>query len=588
MANTVNKRKKIAYSFIIGDLFHYGHLRLLEKAKISSDYHICGVINDHVAKNWQSPVICSFEERKKVIEKIIHVDEIMIQNSMDPTENLIKIHKKYPHAKIILFQSHQKWGYMPGVDYIKQIGGEIVRPDFYPGLSREVIIKEFFKSVAGSSSRKFKTNSLSNLRIGDVKFFSKHFSSKANTLRNLKPLLKKSLIEKEFIFTVAQWEEKKEEIVKQIKSIYEDRKIVVRSSSMNEDKWEYSQAGYYESILNVNSKNSDEINRAVSKVISSYEMKNDFSKNNQVLIQKQTEDVILSGVIFTRQIETNTPYYLINYDDSSGKTYTVTAGIENKKIELLRDVQFEQINPIWKKLINAIREIESFLSGLVLDIEFAINQEKKIIIFQVRPLAANSKFFSIDDDIIKERVLINQKKYVGLLKNRNIILNELILSDMAFWNPAELIGDRPNYLDYSLFNHLIMKSSWNEALRPLGYTKVNSGLMVLLSNKPYVNVHNSFLGLLPAQLPRKLKIELINFYNKKLKERPELHDKVEFEIVHNCYEYQFDKKAEELLKNGFNKNEINILKKSLIHLTNNIYENFNKNITKKTISLLVP
>ena len=48
---------------------------------------------------------------------------------------------------------------------------------------------------------------------------------------------------------------------------------------------------------------------------------------------------------------------------------------------------------------------------------------------------------------------------------------------MAFWNPAELIGDRPNYLDYSLFNHLLMKENWNKALVNLGYSKVNACLL---------------------------------------------------------------------------------------------------------------
>ena len=40
-----NYDKKISYSFVIADLFHYGHLRVLEKAKKMSDHHICGVLS---------------------------------------------------------------------------------------------------------------------------------------------------------------------------------------------------------------------------------------------------------------------------------------------------------------------------------------------------------------------------------------------------------------------------------------------------------------------------------------------------------------------------------------------------------------
>ena len=56
-----------------------------------SDFHICGVISDSPATDWQSPLICNFFERKSVIEKIEYVDEVVKQNSLDPSENLKKI-----------------------------------------------------------------------------------------------------------------------------------------------------------------------------------------------------------------------------------------------------------------------------------------------------------------------------------------------------------------------------------------------------------------------------------------------------------------------------------------------------------------
>ena len=40
------------------------------------------------------------------------------------------------------------------------------------------------------------------------------------------------------------------------------------------------------------------------------------------MIQK----TIVSGVIFTNEINKGAPYYVINYDDVSGKTDTVTSG----------------------------------------------------------------------------------------------------------------------------------------------------------------------------------------------------------------------------------------------------------------------
>ena len=78
-------------------------------------------------------------------------------------------------------------------------------------------------------------------------------------------------------------------------------------------------------------------------------------------------------------METNTPYYLINYDDSSNKTDTVTSGFANKKIEILKTTNLKMIPSKWKNLIEAVKEIENFSQEL-LDIEFAV-QSGEVVIF---------------------------------------------------------------------------------------------------------------------------------------------------------------------------------------------------------------
>ena len=64
----------------------------------------------------------------------------------------------------------------------------------------------------------------------------------------------------------------------------------------------------------------------------------------------------------------------------------------------------------------------------------------------------------------------------------------------------------------------------------------------------------------------------------KLRKNPELQDKVEFDILHTCYDLRFKERSKEFLENGFNEKEIDELKSALINLTNNLVVNYKKNI----------
>lgn len=574
---------KIAYSHMIGDLFNFGHLKSLEKARTASDLHVCGVITDEVARKWTSPLVCSYEERKAVIERVEYVDEAWRQDSLDPTDNLVRLHLKYPDAKILLMQSHHLWQGSLGTEFIEKIGGEIVRTDFYQSLSRDYMVKvfySFFMAQKGQSSQSF-----ADLRVADVSFFKEPFSTKANTLQNLRKVLKNAEIEKLFVFTVLQWKTSERHIVAGIVERFGAKRIVIRSSSLAEDALESSNAGHFHSELDVDASDGKAVALAIEKVAASYRIASTSSDQDQILIQEQTKDVALSGVVFTRNLETNTPYYLINYDDVSCRTDTVTSGAAGGKLEIFRGTSLRYLGRKWRTLLAAVHEIEAFFQGISLDIEFAIRADNSVVIFQVRPLAANSKFYSLSDDRLLERIERCRSWYQCLAAESTADEQCLLLSDMAFWNPAELIGDRPGYLAYSLFNHLIMKGPWNAALLPLGYAQVDGGLMVRVANKPYVHVAKAFHSLLPATLPQALTERLVRYYLKKLQRHPELHDKVEFEIVHNCYTFDLGRQLADLRRHGFTKTEIGVLSEALKHQTIEILSNISATVRDDSLAI---
>ena len=99
------------------------------------------------------------------------------------------------------------------------------------------------------------------------------FNSKANILKFLQKKIKKSKIEKIFDFTVDEWENNQEIILNYISKEFKS-KIIVRSSAKGEDSKHNSEAGSYESVLNIHSKSKTNVESAVTKIISSYHKKN--------------------------------------------------------------------------------------------------------------------------------------------------------------------------------------------------------------------------------------------------------------------------------------------------------------------------
>ncbi len=556
----MKKKKIIAYTNIIGDLFHYGHLQLLKKAKSKSDIHICGIISDKAASEWESPVICNYLERSSVINEIDCVDEIIEQKTIDPSKNLELISNKYPNASILFFPMYQNWNFMPAANIVRKNRGKIMKSSFYDKLSRDNIKKSFIKSTEYDLPERILKSEVN--RSFNINF------SKAETLQHLAKKLKKSQIENLYVFTLDDWKKSENKILKNSLRILGDTEVIVRSSSMAEDGAMSSKAGMFHSELNVNNSDMSHLKSAINLVIESYQK---YKNNNhdQIIIQKQSTNIVMSGVCFTRNIKNNSPYYLINYDDKSSDTTTVTSGLVNDKVEIIKNIHKSKIKKKWRTLIESIREIESIIPDIALDVEFAVNKRNQVIIFQVRPLANSSKFPDHNDNNVFEihRQILSQYAHI------NSISSSLIMSDMSFWNPAELIGSRSRPLAASLFKDILMNEIWNSSLKSLKYTKHNKPLLKMLGNKGYICLDATFKTLIPDTMKVDVKRKLKNYYKNQLKKSPQYHDKIEFNIILDSYNFNTEKILNNLRDNNFSNDEIShirsVMKKHTIFLFNN-------------------
>lgn len=87
------KKYKIGYTTGVYDMFHIGHLNILERAKEQCEYLIVGVSTDELVQSYKHKMpIIPYEERIKIVQAIRYVDEVIPQTSMDKLEAWERLH----------------------------------------------------------------------------------------------------------------------------------------------------------------------------------------------------------------------------------------------------------------------------------------------------------------------------------------------------------------------------------------------------------------------------------------------------------------------------------------------------------------
>jgi glutamine kinase len=376
--------------------------------------------------------------------------------------------------------------------------------------------------------------------------------SKAKILEWLKERISLFRIPEFEVFDVASYSVNADEIVMRIQSRFLPRKVIVRSSAADEDRKNSSLAGEYDSVLDVPTDRPEQLRAAIDLVITSYSRKGPRFDCDEILIQEMVTDVSMGGVVFTHDLNTGAPYYVINYDDQSGLTNTVTSGegqYANRTLYIHRGTTQAVRSERFQKLLQAVQELENTMGSCLLDIEFALGADLTAYLFQAREITTQPNW----DRAVVNRIDVTLSGIQAFVKGRfapmaGVYGRTTVFGQMPDWNPAEMIGRAPRALAFSLYQKLITDYAWRVARSRMGYVApAGQPLMVSLAGQPFIDTRLSFHSFLPAGLPSVLCEKLVDAAVKRLQDHPELHDKIEFDVAITTYSFDIDQKFDELL-----------------------------------------
>jgi len=366
------------------------------------------------------------------------------------------------------------------------------------------------------------------------------FRSKAETLLWLRAHSSLTVPEVHVV-TLAAWREDPKRELAALRAGLSAPLLAVRSNCSREDTAESSGAGAFTSRLNV-PRDDAGLTEAVEAVFASYGPEVDPSES--VFAQPMVEDIVASGVIMTKGLPEWAPYYVVNYDDESGRTDTVTGGTGASKTVFVynhaRRGHFvsEQLHAF----VAFAREVETACGSEALDIEFALDRNNVIHLLQARPIAARPVRHGDARDCVHTRLRQIERFLDGRMRPHPYLFGpSTVLGVMPDWNPAEMLGITPRPLAASLYRELITRRVWSLARERMGYRAMPpEELMVLISGRPYIDVRASFNSFLPDGLDPDTGERLVSAWLDRLRDNPALHDKIEFEVALTVLDFGFD------------------------------------------------
>lgn len=134
----VNQNKSV-YVGMSADFLHHGHLNVLSHARQLGEVTV-GLLTDAAIASYKRLPFLTWEERKAIVENIKGVDRVVPQDTLDYVPNLEKIRPDFVVHGSDWRDGPQKETRQRVIDVLARWGGQLIEPEYTPGISSSKII----------------------------------------------------------------------------------------------------------------------------------------------------------------------------------------------------------------------------------------------------------------------------------------------------------------------------------------------------------------------------------------------------------------------------------------------------------------
>jgi cytidyltransferase-like protein len=134
-----NRTITVGYTYVVGDILHFGHIQYLKNARNFCDKLIVGVLTDQAVLEKKPAPTIAFEDRLRLISELRCVDAVVAQETYSPKLNILTI-----KPDVIFESSSHK-------DIAANPYGKVIVMPYYP-LQSSTLIKNKIKGGKSTKS----------------------------------------------------------------------------------------------------------------------------------------------------------------------------------------------------------------------------------------------------------------------------------------------------------------------------------------------------------------------------------------------------------------------------------------------------